>query len=137
MPKFLVSIEDYRELVNSYDTFLFDCDGVVWLGSTLIPRMKETIEYLRHLHKRVIFVSNNSSVSRKDYSKKFAKLGLEVSEEEVFCTAFATAVYLKSSLKVPPGSKVFVIGAQGLVDEIQIAGIEVSENVITKDFTMV
>jgi 4-nitrophenyl phosphatase len=30
--------ERYQELLDKYDTWMFDCDGVLWLGDRLIRR---------------------------------------------------------------------------------------------------
>ncbi|GMP30993.1 hypothetical protein CsSME_00005395 [Camellia sinensis var. sinensis] len=46
--------------------------------------------------KRLVFVTNNSTKSRKQYGKKFEALGLNVSEEEIFASSFVAAAYLKS-----------------------------------------
>ncbi|CAL8999960.1 unnamed protein product, partial [Prunus brigantina] len=46
--------------------------------------------------KRLVFVTNNSTKSRKQYGKKFETLGLNVNEEEIFASYFAAAAYLKS-----------------------------------------
>jgi 4-nitrophenyl phosphatase len=67
-----------KEWLDSMDTFVFDCDGVLWLGSTLIPQVKEVLEKLQSRSKRLLFVSNNSSQSRRLYVEKFKSLGLQV-----------------------------------------------------------
>jgi ribonucleotide monophosphatase NagD (HAD superfamily) len=64
-------------MLDQIDTFLLDCDGVIWNGDSLIEGAAQTIEYLKRLGKRVLFVSNNSSKSRRMYLDKFQKLGIE------------------------------------------------------------
>lgn len=39
--------EDYEKLLDSYDTWLFDCDGVLWEGTRLIPGATDFLGYLR------------------------------------------------------------------------------------------
>lgn len=39
--------KEYEELIDKFDTWLFDCDGVLWRGSTLIDGAKEFLELLR------------------------------------------------------------------------------------------
>ncbi|XP_074298309.1 uncharacterized protein LOC141629162 isoform X2 [Silene latifolia] len=51
---------------------------------------------LRAKGKRLVFVTNNSTKSRKQYGKKFESLGITVSEEEIFLSSFAAAAYLQS-----------------------------------------
>ena len=37
----------YAKLIEEYDTFLFDCDGVLWNGDHAIQGAAEVIGYLR------------------------------------------------------------------------------------------
>lgn len=43
----LTTAAGYASLVDKFDTFLFDCDGVIWSGPKIIPGVKEVISYLR------------------------------------------------------------------------------------------
>jgi len=43
----LSSQEDYKKLLDSYDTWLFDCDGVLWRGDHLIDGVIEVLDILR------------------------------------------------------------------------------------------
>ncbi|CAK9168000.1 unnamed protein product [Ilex paraguariensis] len=110
------------ELIDSVETFIFDCDGVIWKGDKLIDGVPETLDMLRSKGKRLVFVTNNSTKSRKQYGKKFETLGLNVSEEEIFASSFAAAAYLKS-INFPKDKKVYVIGEDGILKELELAGI--------------
>ena len=113
-----------KELLDNNDTFLFDCDGVLWRGSTLLPHTKEMLKLLRDNNKQVVFVTNNSTKSRKQYVSKFEKLGVDASKVEIFGSAYSVAVYLSNSDRFDKSSqKAFVVGEQGLVDELEEAGI--------------
>ena len=48
---------------------------------------------LRKLGKKIFFVTNNSTKSRKGYKGKFESLGLNVEPEEIFSSSFAAAAY--------------------------------------------
>ena len=39
--------QDYESLLDKYDTWLFDCDGVLWSGDTLIEGATEVLQLLR------------------------------------------------------------------------------------------
>ena len=41
--------DDYADLLDKYDTWLFDCDGVLWEGTRLIPGAVDVLAYLRSL----------------------------------------------------------------------------------------
>ena len=45
--KRLTTAQDYASLIDKFDTFLFDCDGVIWSGPKLIPGVREVIAWLR------------------------------------------------------------------------------------------
>jgi hypothetical protein len=54
--------------------------GVIWKGDKLIDGVPETLDMLHAMGKRLVFVTNNSTKSRKQYAKKFDSLGLNVAE---------------------------------------------------------
>lgn len=120
---FAEPLKNPGELIDSVETFIFDCDGVIWKGDKLIDGVPETLDMLRSKGKRLVFVTNNSTKSRKQYGKKFETLGLNVSEEEIFASSFAAAAYLKS-INFPKDKKVYVIGEDGILKELELAGFE-------------
>jgi len=113
--------------LKHFDTILFDCDGVLWRGSTEIVGAKRTIETLRALGKRLFFVTNNSTKSRAQYAKKFERLGIAVSKEEIVPVSYASVAYLKSigfhKRSSAERNKVYVVGMSGIVEELKEAGI--------------
>lgn len=113
-----------ESFIDKFDDFLFDCDGVLWKGTHLLPSIKETLDYLRSKNKRLIFVTNNSTKSRLQYAEKFKSLGLTVKETEIFGSSYSTAVYLSKVVGVPQGKKVYIIGEKGLEQELKAVGIE-------------
>ncbi|XP_010245044.1 PREDICTED: phosphoglycolate phosphatase 2 [Nelumbo nucifera] len=110
-----------KALLDSVEAFLFDCDGVIWKGDKLIEGVPQTLEMLRARGKKIVFVTNNSTKSRKQYAKKFHSLGLVVSEDEIFSSSFAAAMFLKTT-DFPREKKVYVIGEEGILEELQLAG---------------
>ena len=115
------------ELVaNDVDCIVMDCDGVLWQGDKLLPGVRESIQLLREMGKRLVFVTNNSNKSRRQYVHKFETLGITVEKEEVFSAAFAAAAYLKTQQLE---GKAMVIGGQGIVDELNEMYIEVDPGV--------
>ena len=113
-------------VANDVDCIVMDCDGVLWQGETLLPGVRESIQLLREMGKRLVFVTNNSNKSRRQYVHKFEKLGIFVEKEEVFSAAFAAAAYLKTQKFA---KKAMVIGGQGIVDELNEMYLEVDPGV--------
>lgn len=117
----LLSPQNVTDLFDSVDAFLFDCDGVIWKGDKLIDGVPQTLEMLRSKGKKLVFVTNNSTKSRRQYAKKFQSLGIEVSEDEIFSSSFAAAMFLKVN-DFPREKKVYVVGEEGILEELELAG---------------
>ncbi len=86
-----------ENLLDNTDVFLFDCDGVMWKGNSLIAGSDKTIEWLQSLNKKVYFVTNNSTKSRAGYVKKFKELGMNVLSSQIYTTSYAAAMYLEKN----------------------------------------
>lgn len=71
----------------------------------------------------MLFVTNNSTKSRGSYVQKFQRLGLHCSIEEVFGSAYAAAYYLRHVLRFPADRRVYVVGQQGIRDELDAEGV--------------
>lgn len=46
-PPFLDSAEEYKKLWDSVDTFLLDCDGVIYHGPEVVPGVKTVLQMMR------------------------------------------------------------------------------------------
>ncbi|GAA5911293.1 uncharacterized protein JCM6883_001970 [Sporobolomyces salmoneus] len=119
-------------LIEHYDTFLFDCDGVIWInpaGDTLTENIIETLSYLRSLGKKVAFITNNATSSRKKYHKKFQGFGIDVKLEEIFTCGSATAEYLRDEVlprreKEGKPTGVYLIGQEAMEEEFESCGLK-------------
>jgi len=114
---------DYAELIAKYETWMFDCDGVLWQGDRLIDGAVEVLGLLRAQKKNVLFVTNNATKSRRSYRTKFDQLGVEAHVDEIYGSAYATAVYLSTVMNLPKDKKVYVIGMTGLEEELRDEGV--------------
>ncbi|KZL77036.1 4-nitrophenylphosphatase [Colletotrichum tofieldiae] len=114
-----------QEFLDKFDVFLIDCDGVLWSGDHLFDGIRETLAFLRSRGKRTVFVTNNSTKSRPDYHKKFAALDIPSEVEDIFGSAYSSAVYVSRILDLPKGKrKVFVIGEAGIEAELRAEGVD-------------
>jgi 4-nitrophenyl phosphatase/phosphoglycolate phosphatase len=111
--------KECADLLKNTDVFIFDCDGVIWKGDSVIDGVPAVLDKLRELGKMVFFVTNNSTKSRKGYLKKFTGLGLNVKPEEIFSSSFAAAAYLEQN-PLPAGKKVYIIGQEGIGEELDL-----------------
>eukprot|EP00670_Eutreptiella_braarudii_P005575 CAMPEP_0174285700 /NCGR_PEP_ID=MMETSP0809-20121228/9436_1 /TAXON_ID=73025 ORGANISM="Eutreptiella gymnastica-like, Strain CCMP1594" /NCGR_SAMPLE_ID=MMETSP0809 /ASSEMBLY_ACC=CAM_ASM_000658 /LENGTH=474 /DNA_ID=CAMNT_0015381539 /DNA_START=28 /DNA_END=1452 /DNA_ORIENTATION=+ len=119
----MITEEEKRALLDKTDVFVFDCDGVIWKGDSLIEGVPETLEMLKAMGKKMFFVTNNSTKSRAGYLKKFLSLGLKVEADEIYSSSYAAAAYLES-IDFPKDKKVYVIGEVGIQEELDLVGIQ-------------
>ncbi|KAL4076844.1 HAD-like domain-containing protein [Scleroderma yunnanense] len=119
----LSAAEDYAALLDRYDTWMFDCDGVLWHGDRPIEGAVEVLDMLRKRGKRLLFVTNNATKSRRSYKTKFDQLSIEAHVDEVYGSAYAAAVYISSVMELPKNKKVYVIGMSGIEEELREEGV--------------
>jgi len=112
-----------QQLLDKVDVFIFDCDGVIWRGDSVIDGVPSVLEKLRAAGKKMFFVTNNSTKSRAGYKKKFDSLGLNVPAEEIFSSSFAAAAYLEQTKFKDSGKKVYIIGEIGICEELDMIGV--------------
>jgi phosphoglycolate/pyridoxal phosphate phosphatase family enzyme len=117
----LHSRDDIRQFVDSTDTFILDCDGVIYEGEDMLPYSVETIKYLRQMNKKLFFLTNGSCNSREKVAEKLNKRGVGVTVPEVYCATYLSALFFKTFLSHI--SKVYVIGTDMLREEFERVGI--------------
>ncbi len=98
--------------------FAFDLDGTLYFGGNAADGAVNIINYLREKYK-IVFFTNNSSKTVSQIHEKLNILGISCSINEVYTSSSATAAYLKESRI----DKIYVIGSQGLCDELQNVGL--------------
>ncbi|NJP91174.1 HAD-IIA family hydrolase [Nonomuraea sp. FMUSA5-5] len=99
-------------LIDGYDTLLLDLDGVVYLGSHAVPGALEALEEARRHGVRLAYVTNNASRTPAAIAAHLRELGAPATAEDVVTSAQAAARLIAE--RVPPGSKVLVVGGSGL-----------------------
>ncbi|KAF8552021.1 HAD-like protein [Imleria badia] len=129
--------EDYESSLDQYDTWMFDCDGVLWHGDCPIDGAVEVLDNLRKRGKRLLFVTNDARKSRKSYKNKFDQPGVQATVDEIHGSAiYAAAVYASSVIKLPKDKKVYVIEMSGLKEELREEGIASIEGTDPADNTL-
>lgn len=114
--------------------FIFDLDGTIYLGNSLIPGADRTIQILREKGKKVVFLSNKPLQTREDYASKLTRLGIPARPDEVINSTFVMSHYLKRNA---PQAKLFVIGESPFVEELKRAGFTITEEPNKIDYVVV
>lgn len=107
--------------LKNIDTIIYGGDGVLWRHDKPIEGATETFNALRAFGKDAYICSNNSILSAQEICRKAQKMGCLVGPNEVLSSGKALARFLfENSFN----KKVYVIGGQGIVDELKQVGIE-------------
>jgi len=113
-----------------YDAYIFDLDGTVYLGDTLLPGAGETIRRLRALSRRTLFLSNNPTRTRRAYAERLTALGLPTPVEDVVNSSSVMVDFLQRRM---PGARLFVIGERSLQEELVAGGFILTGDAATVD----
>jgi len=108
-------------LCERYDVALLDLDGVVYVGPDAVPGVPRALEAARGHGMRLAFVTNNAARPPEVVAAHLRKLGVSTDPAEVITSAQAAAHYLAERL--PPGSRVLVVGTSGLFEALRERGL--------------
>lgn len=111
------------EKLRAKKGYICDMDGVIYHGNTLLPGVKEFVEWLYASGKNFLFLTNNSQKSPKELQQKLARMGLKVDQKNFYTAALATASFLKSQ----GATSAYVIGDAGLTNALYDAGITLND----------
>src|SRR5919202_3321089 len=103
-----------------YEGYVFDLDGTIYLGDTLLPGAERLILKLREIGKKVVFLSNNPTRDPQMYADKLTGLGLPTPASEIVNTVVTMTQWL---LQNHPEATVFPIGEEPLKSALGEAGI--------------
>ena len=113
--------EEIRQKFQAVHTFVLDMDGTIFRGTHVFPFAVDFLIELRRRRLNYIFLSNNSSKNVSDYSAMLQKMGIPVSDEQIYTSAEATIEYLK---KKGSGKRLYLVGTKNLHASFREAGFE-------------
>ena len=99
--------------------YICDMDGVLVLGSQVIPGANEFIQRLQRVGARFLVLTNNSLYTPRDLHVRLQRIGLAVPINAIYTSALATAQFLATQ---HPGASAYVIGEAGLTTALHDAG---------------
>ncbi len=112
-----------RSLAEQFDAFLFDLDGVVYIGDEPMSDAVEALGRLRAMGKAVRFLTNDPRYTRQQFVRRLEGMGIEAVPDEVIGCGWATAQHLRQ-LGV---RSALVVGNAALASELEAAGIVPTE----------
>ena len=98
-------------------------DGVLWHGEKPMPGLLDFFDTLQRMEIGFVLATNNATKTAEQYSQKLAKFGLQIPASLILTSAEATAGYL--SQRHEPGSAVYIVGGNGLHQEMANNGFHI------------
>ncbi|NVM45928.1 MAG: HAD-IIA family hydrolase [Candidatus Lokiarchaeota archaeon] len=98
---------------------IFDLDGVIYRGNSLIPKSDEVIKDLKENSVKIVYNTNNSTATRRMYVDRLKEFNIISEINDIFTSASITAGEI-TNLK--QNATIFVIGEIGLREELEMKG---------------
>ncbi|WP_027479460.1 HAD-IIA family hydrolase [Gryllotalpicola ginsengisoli] len=114
-----------RRVLDDVDVVLADLDGVVYKGADAIPHAVESLNRAAQ-GARLGYITNNASRTDEAVAGQLRGFGLDVAASDVV-TSPQAAVRLLAQ-QVPAGSRVLVVGGEGLTSVVAAAGFQIVDS---------
>jgi NagD protein len=101
------------------ESWLTDMDGVLVHEGQPVPGAPEFVGRLRASGKPFLILTNNSIYTQRDLQARLARMGIDVTEENIWTSALATAQFMADQR---PGGTAYVIGEAGLTTALHAVG---------------
>ncbi|OXM17522.1 TIGR01457 family HAD-type hydrolase [Paenibacillus herberti] len=124
MEKLQHDLPGLREPDRRISGLLLDLDGTIYRGDEVIEGAPELMKALREAGVPYKYVTNNSSASPAAVAQRLRAMGIPASADEVCTSAQAAAAYAAEHY---PGGKIFMVGEEGLAEELEGAGLQLVE----------
>jgi len=109
-------------LPSNIKSLILDMDGVVWKGDAPIGDLPATFRRIRERGLKFVFATNNGTKTPESYQEKLRELGVEIDSSQVVTSALGIAFMLAA--KYPRGTKIFMIGEEGIRIALEEKGFE-------------
>src|SRR5574341_2373496 len=102
---------------------ILDMDGVIWKGDAPIGDLPSIFKRVRERGLKFVFATNNSTKTSEQYVARLKEFGVEAEAWQVITSSQAVAQLV--ARKFPRGTKVFMIGEDGLRLPLEGEGSEI------------
>lgn len=114
---------DIHMLPSQIKALILDMDGVIWRADSPIGDLPEIFGRIRARGLKFVFATNNSTRTSAQYVTRLQEFGVTVEPWQVATSSQAAAHALAQ--KFPSGTKVYMIGEDGVRSALEEKGFEV------------
>ena len=108
---------------SNIKALILDMDGVIWKADAPIGDLPSTFKRIRERGLKFVFATNNGTKTPEEYQQKLAELGVDIDASQVVTSAMSIAFMLAQ--KYPRGTKIFMIGEDGIRVALEEKGFEI------------
>lgn len=108
---------------NGIKSLVLDMDGVIWKADAPIGDLTAIFRRIRERGLQFIFATNNSTKTSEQYTRRLKEFGVEVESRQVVTSSQAVAYAMGQRFQ--PGTKVFMIGEDGIRVPLEEKGFEI------------
>jgi 4-nitrophenyl phosphatase len=108
---------------SNIKALILDMDGVIWKSDAPIGDLSTIFKRIRELGLKFVFATNNGTKTPEEYQRKLADLGVDIEPSQVVTSAMGIAFLLAQ--KYPRGTKIFMIGEEGIRSALEEKGFEI------------
>lgn len=108
---------------SNIKALILDMDGVIWKADAPIGDLPSTFKRIRERGLKFVFATNNGTKTPEEYQQKLADLGVDIDPSQVVTSAMGIAFMLAQ--KFPRGTKIFMIGEDGIRVALEEKGFEI------------
>ncbi|MEM1964519.1 MAG: HAD-IIA family hydrolase [Candidatus Caldarchaeum sp.] len=101
---------------------VLDLDGCVYVGNTPVEGAAEALRTLRDMGVKLVFLTNNSTLTRKQYVEKLSRMGIDAAETEVLTSGVVAAKFIKNRRK---GVNILPVAEEGFTAEAVALGLRI------------
>ncbi|GAA0367647.1 HAD-IIA family hydrolase [Bacillus horti] len=112
-------------MLQKYKAYIFDLDGTIYLGETVIAGALEVVQALQKQGKKILFLTNKTIESRQKYVEKLNHFGMNITEEQVLSPTYTTMQYLRE--KKLDQLPLYIIGEDLIKEEFRQSGFHLAQ----------
>ena len=114
-----------KEIIKKTKCLVLDMDGTIYLDSTPIGDMINTLKICREKGIKIYYFTNNSSKNHTEYIKKLKDIGFYDEKDTVYTSAMATISYINSTY---PGKKVYILATEEVKKSFIDGGVNIVDD---------
>jgi HAD superfamily hydrolase (TIGR01450 family) len=119
-------------MFQEIDTVVFDLDGTLYCGNTLIDGALEVIEHCQNQGKKIFYLTNTSFKKRASVVEKLNNFSISCELNQVYTSGYISGIYIKDQKIKHP----FLFGSDELKEEFAELGIALASETEAENLIM-